>query len=219
MNWLITSAKEELPAIVKELAKHATQMRLTPNDAERVIHIGIARHRFGNHPDETLVRLALLVELNSDEPWYEKAIAALQDREPDTDESACSIINEIRQEHFEAEDKAERKAEEAALLRNPEGDDDEAKDEAESILDGAPPVLPPPTTPPEPQMLQAHTPWEGIGSFTRAVTDLHELHTKPAARFAGMVSPTVLREVGDFLMAVAAADKQHADTANAGELA
>ncbi|MGC1563665.1 MAG: DUF3102 domain-containing protein [Bradyrhizobium sp.] len=176
--------EEDLPAIIKELAKHATKKRLAPRDAKRVIQIGIGRRRFGDHPDATLVQLVKL-GVHSDEPWHEKAVAALQEREPETDESASAIVDEIEQEHEEAE----RKAHEAALLRDLQAYRDEAKDEAENILDGAPPDLPPPTTPPEPQKLHADTAWEGRTSFASAVTALLDLRTKPAARFAGMFSP------------------------------
>jgi hypothetical protein len=209
--------EEDLPAIIKELAKHATKTRLSPRDAERVIEIGIGRARFGDHPDATLVQLVKL-DWYSDESWHEKAVAALQEREPKTDESASAIVDEIEREWEEAE----RKAREAALLRDLEDPEcvmtlahiiaqqanrNEAEDEAEALLDGAPPDLPPPTTAPEPQMLHANTAWWGTESFERAVTDLLELHTKPVARFVGKVSPAELRKVGDFLMAVAAADK------------
>jgi hypothetical protein len=39
------------------------------------------------------------------------------------------------------------------------------------------------------------------------------LRTKPVARFVGVFSPTELREVGDFLIAVAAADQAKAEAA------
>jgi hypothetical protein len=80
---------------------------------------------------------------------------------------------------------------------------DDADEEVESILDGAPPDLPPPITPPEPQKFGAETDWEGTGSFADAVTALLELRTKPVARFAGRFSPSELREVADFLLAIA----------------
>jgi hypothetical protein len=102
-------------------------------------------------------------------------------------------------------------AEYAALLRR-NTEDNEAKDEAEreagSLLDGAPPVLPPPTMLPEPLKLGADTDWAETKPFVDAVKDLLELRAKPVARFVGMFSPTQLREVSDFLMAVAAADKK-----------
>jgi hypothetical protein len=206
--------EEDLPAIINELANHATQMRLTPHDAERVIQIGIARYRFGDRPDATLVQL---MELDSDESWYEKAVAALQEREPKTGEDAKSIVDEIEQEYVEAERKADpdidrmSRAEYSAWLAKAEAkeeEEEEAEREADSILDGTPPALPPPTTPPEPQKLGADTEWEGRETFADAVTVLLGLRTKPVGRFVGMFSPDVLREVGDFLMAVAAADKK-----------
>jgi Protein of unknown function (DUF3102) len=186
--------EEDLPAIIKELVKHATKTSLKPRDAERVIKIGIARNRFGDHPDATLVQL---VELDNDEPWYEKAVAALQQHQPKTDESACSIVDEF----MEAEHKAHMAAQKA--------EDAEREARLAALLD-APPSLPPPTTPPEPQKLHADTAWEGTELFAHAVADLRELRTKPVARFAGRFSPDVLREVADFLMAVAAADKKEA---------
>jgi hypothetical protein len=215
--------EEDLPAIIKELAKHAAKKRLAPRDAGRVIQIGIGRRRFGDHPDATLVQLVKL-DVHSDEPWHKEAVAVLQEREPETDESASAIVDEIEQEHEEAE----RKAHEAALLRDLENPEcvmtlehiaarqahrDAARDEAENILDGAPPDLPP-TTPPEPQKLHADTAWEGRTSFDSAVTALLDLRTKPAARFTGMFSPAQLHEVADFLMAVAAATKPETEAAS-----
>jgi hypothetical protein len=93
--------EEDLPAIIDELAKHATKTRLAPRDAERVIKIGIGRRkigigrrRFGNHPDATLVQLVELDEYIG-EPWHEKAVDALLERQPKTDESASAIVDEI----------------------------------------------------------------------------------------------------------------------------
>jgi hypothetical protein len=216
--------KGDLPAIIEELAKHATETRLPWRDAKRVIKTGIGRSRFGDHPDATLVRLVELDEY-SGEPWHRKAVAALREREPKTGESASAIIDEF----VEAERKAHMAAldaEYAALLRSHEGEAkarDEAKDEAESLLDGAPPDLPPPTTPPEPQKLHADTDWAETKSFVDAVKELLELQAKPVARFVGMFTPDTLRDVSDFLMAVAAVEststaQQHADQAKAEAL-
>jgi hypothetical protein len=183
----------DLPAIVKELAKHANKARLAPRDAERVIKIGIGRQRFGDHPDATLLALLELSDIVG-EPWHEKVVAALQEIQPDADEAALAIINEVVAKH---------EAEEADF----EGDEfeDEAEQEANAILEGPPPDLPPPVTPPEPLKLGTNTVWAETDPFSRAVTDLLELRTKPIARFVGVVSPTELREVADFLLAVAAA--------------
>jgi hypothetical protein len=206
--------EDDLPAIIKELAKHATKTRLAPRDAEQVIKMSLARHHFGDHPDATLVQLMQVAEWRRvyDEPWHDKAVAALQQQQPETEEAARAIVDEIQQEYDEAARKvqeAKEKAREAELERLLKGDG-EAKAEAGSILDGAPPVLPPPTTPPEPQTLRADTAWEGRQAFMDAVKDLLELSTKPAARFAGQFSPERLREVSDFLVAVATADKKEA---------
>jgi hypothetical protein len=188
--------EEELAAVIEELAKHATNTRLRPRDAERVIKVGIGRRRFGDHPDATLVQL---VELDgfSDETWYEKAVAALRDRKPETDESATSIVDEIEAAQIDLEREEQR-------LRNQKRY--EEIDDVEAILDGPPPVLPSPTTPPEPQRLEADTDWAEIKPFVAAVKDLLPLCAKPAARFIGMFPSTSLRAVSAFLMAVAAAE-------------
>jgi Protein of unknown function (DUF3102) len=177
----------DLPAIIGELAKHASKTRLSPRDARRVIKIGIGRRQHGDHPDATLVQLA---ELNGcSQAWQEKAVVALLEREPDTDESARLLVDEVV---------AEQKAEEAGFKN-----DDTEQEEVESILDGSPPDLPPSITPPEPQKFGADTEWEGRESFADAVTTLLELRTKLVGRFVGRFSPSELREVADFLLAIA----------------
>jgi hypothetical protein len=177
----------DLPAIISELAKHASKTRLSPRDARRVIKIGIGRRQHGDHPDPTLVQLA---ELNRwRQAWHEKAVAALLEREPDTDDSASLLVSEVM---------AEQKAEEAEIK-----DDDAEQQEVESILDGAPPVLPPSITPPGPQKFGADTEWAGQESFADAVATLLDLRTKPVGRFVGRFSPSELREVADFLLAIA----------------
>jgi hypothetical protein len=183
---LVYQEQDDLPAIIGELAKHASKTRLSPRDARRVIKIGIGRRQYGDRPDATLVQLA---ELNGwSQAWHEKAVAALLEREPDTDESARLLVDEV----------AEQKAEEAEIK-----DDDTEQEEVESILDGAPPDLPPSITPPEPQKFGADTEWEGRESFADAVTALLDLRTKPVGRFVGRFSPSELREVADFLLAIA----------------
>jgi hypothetical protein len=185
---LVYQEEDDLPAIIGELAKHASKTRLSPRDARRVIKIGIGRRRYGDHPDATLMQL-LELDRFSHESWCEKAVAALVEREPDTDESARLLVDEVV---------AEQKAEEAEIK-----DDDTEQEEVESILDGAPPDLPPSITPPEPQKFGADTEWEGRESFADAVTALLDLRTKPVGRFVGRFSPSELREVADFLLAIA----------------
>jgi hypothetical protein len=199
---------DNLPVIIQELAKHATKKRLTHKEAERVIKVGIGRRRHGDHPDATLFKLAELDDY-SDESWPPQAVAELLKREPETDENADLIVNDIEQKYLD-ESKAKSDAEWAALFDNLERDkakDDEANQEAESILDGAPPILPPPITPPEPQKLESYTPWAGAAQFDVAVRRLLELRTKPVARFVGVFSPDELHEVSDFLVAVAVAEQ------------
>jgi hypothetical protein len=182
--------EEDLPSIIAELAKHATRKRLKPNDAERVIKIGISRRRFGDHPDATLVAL-VMADAFCYRSCYEKLIAALLELRPDTDEAANSIVEETWR---------------ADLEMHEEADDD--GDEADSILDGAPPVLPPPATPPRPQKLTADTDWVETDVFTDAVSTLRTLRAKPAARFIGKFPPDDLDELASFLSAVAAADRK-----------
>jgi hypothetical protein len=185
----------DLPAIIKELAKHATKTRLGVLDAERVIKIGIGRGRYGDDdlPDATLVLLGGL--LNGSCLWHKKAIAALRKQRPDDDDAAREIVDEVMDQYFKAKE-AKDAAEWQAFLRK-RGPEIVPPD---PILDGDPPVLPPPITPPEPQKL-------GGGEqeiFKIAVKQLRGLQTKPLATFAELCSPTELREVIDFLTDVAA---------------
>jgi hypothetical protein len=115
--------------------------------------------------------------------WYEKVVAALLEREPDTDETASALVSAMA---------AQQKAEEAKI------EDDAEQEEVDSILDGPPPELPPSITPPEPQKFGTDT-----EPFADAVTALLRLRTKPVGRFVGRVSPSELREVADFLLAIA----------------
>ena len=71
--------EDDLPAVIDELAKHATKTRLSPADARRVIKIGIGRQRFGNRPDATLLQLVELDQYNG-EDWHDHAVATLQER-------------------------------------------------------------------------------------------------------------------------------------------
>jgi hypothetical protein len=85
----------DLPAIITELGKHATTSRLAPRDARRVIRIGIARRRFGDHPDATLYQLG---RLDEQAPWRAKAILTLKNRKPTTDEVAEALVAEVRKD-------------------------------------------------------------------------------------------------------------------------
>jgi hypothetical protein len=195
---LIDGVERDLPAIIQELTKHATNSRLKARDAERVIDVGIGRSRIGDgdYPDATL---ALLGKLEERSDRYGRLLAALQEHRPDTDETASSIVNEVIDGEFANHS--------AAKVEGDEEINDEAE-EAESILDGAPPVLPPPTRPPAHQKLGAQTDWAETALFEEAVGHLLSLRAKPAARFAGAIPSADLNEVANFLSAVAAADKK-----------
>jgi hypothetical protein len=188
--------EETLPAIINELAKHATKKHLRKRDAQRVINIGIGRHRFGNYPDATLVKLLDLAHCTF--PWVEKAIAALKEQKLENDEAANLIVDQIKQEYL----KAERKANQAAVSQQLRD-----REEAENILGGVPPELPPPITPPEPHKLGGGTDWAETEQFKCAVQNLLVLRAKPVERLVGQFDPALLREVAQFLMDVAAADE------------
>jgi hypothetical protein len=208
--YALTDECEEgdLPAVIDELAKHATEKQLKYKEAERVILISIGRHRYGDHPDATLMRLAEIADYNQT-LWFPQAVESLLKQQPATDEMADSIVDEIRQAYLDAE-QAKYEAEWEVEHRARE----QEQDEAEAILDGPPPVLPPSITPPdEPQKLGNETTWEGTGQFIGAVGELLDLSTKPATRFAGVFSPDDLNKVADFLRAVAAADKAKTEAA------
>lgn len=186
--------EDDLPSIIEELSKRATTAHLTARDAQRLIQIGIGRHRFGDYPDATLVLLAAI----GDEPWSEEAIAALKDRSPEDDKGAKAIADRIEQAYLEPK----RKAAEDALY--------EIDREIARILDGDPPDLPPSTPPTDSQKLSASTEWAEVGVFADAVTALHSLRAKPMRRFVGKCSPADLHDVAEFLIAISEATKAQA---------
>jgi hypothetical protein len=182
---------DDLATIVAELAKHATQRRLSVDEAERVIWIGAARHQYGDHPDATLVRLGDGFHIS------EKAIAALLERNPETEEEAAAIIDEAEAAEDEAEDEDDLSDETKS----------EEELEADRILDGPPPELPPPTPAPEPPEPQGEsTPWAGGMELAIAFDKIFRLSTQSATRFTGRVRPSRVPQVCDFLMAIRAAD-------------
>jgi hypothetical protein len=187
---------DDLPAIIKELAKHATKTHLRPAEAEDVIFRAIGRRRFGNHPDATLSWLGRLVTSSHRQAWHEKACTALQEQKPESAESADAVVDQVRHEYAAVPDYAEA-AKEAEAARA------EAKLEAEAILDGDPPALPPSTAPSEPLKYGAETDYAETEPFVDAVSELQSLRTKPIARFLDMFEPVELREVAAFLSEVA----------------
>jgi hypothetical protein len=115
----------EMTAIVEELAKHATEARLVPVDALRVISMGLGRHHFGDHPDATLSVLERLKVRQRGQPWYDAVVAALQEQNPETDEDASRTIQSARAAFLAAE---ASEAEEAT--DDADADDDEPSPEA-----------------------------------------------------------------------------------------
>lgn len=188
--------EEDLPEIIGELTKHAAKALMPPHDARRVIKIGAGRRRFGDYPEATLVQLVNL-DPGVGKPWHDKAVAALKKQAPDTDEAARAIVGRIDCERRAAEHKAAMDALKRDLKAK-----HEAVEEAETILDGAPPELPPPSETLEPQKLEAGTCWAEADEFIKAIDQLRQLRTKPMARIAGKVASPVLRDVIDFLDAV-----------------
>jgi hypothetical protein len=133
--------EDELPAIIKELAKHATKKRLPPRNAERVIEIGIGRHRYGDHPDATLAALADLDGYKHRDSWHESAVAELLRLEPDNEEAAEAIISNVSHQDNDG------KGEDGAAVGDGDHDQGEGSDDdVEAILDSAPPNVPPPAT-------------------------------------------------------------------------
>jgi hypothetical protein len=82
-------AKADLPAIINELAKHATSKRLNMADAEYFIAVGIARRQHGDsYSDATLWALS---------EWGEPKFAeALKAKNPQTDDEAEAIVDAVR---------------------------------------------------------------------------------------------------------------------------
>jgi hypothetical protein len=135
-----------LPAIVKELAKHATKTRLTVADAEFSIDIGRGRALY---PNDNLSDPALMYigRFQPDRriPWNYEFVAALRQQKPVTMEAANEILRGVEKQHRDTLEK--KKAEKLAKKQA-------ASDDADAILDGPPPDLPPPSlVPPEPQKL------------------------------------------------------------------
>jgi len=173
----------DLPAIIAELAKHATKSRLAPFDAERVIRVAIGRRRFGDYPDVTLERLG---PLSDHSPRQAKLIAALKEQKPTTHEAADAIVLDIRRQ-YEAEAEAQAAAE---------------ANEAAAILDGAPPLLPPPS-PLQDQQLSRDTPDVDVTDFADAVLSLCRLSTHTTVRkLADAVSLDDLGTAHDLIEAV-----------------
>jgi hypothetical protein len=188
--------EQDLSAAVAALTKHASQKRLLPDEAQRVINIAIGRRRYGDLPDATLVAL---VNLEDRRPWHADAVAALCKRRPETDDAADKIIEDIRWTSIESETDAAGNADDP---------------EAVAILEGPPPVLPPPEEDDEPLQLDDDDGegWPEEDAFRAAIVQLRALRAKPLARFIGLFPPNELREAIDLLVAIVAAEEKQMRT-------
>jgi hypothetical protein len=170
------------PAIITELAKHATKSRLAPRDARRVIQIGIARRRFGDHPDATLFRLSRLDWFNKEQAWYPQAVAALKEQQPTTDAAADEIVHAVCVAQAAAEAAAE-------------------DNEAAAILEDPPPALPPATNPSKPYKIQQE--WanpslaKGPAESTEQSEPQQEEPPKKYKRDTSISFDTIVRTVGE----------------------
>ena len=185
-----------LPAIIKELDKHARSKRpaarvkrLSFRDAERIIAIGIGRHRFGDYPDATLAGLVGV----EGSPWSDEATTVLKECKPQSDEEADALIEAVEQKYS---------AREAEGTEEDDEQGSDAESEAEATLDGPPPDVPP-TAPSGPLSLTAGGSWPEEASFADAVGVLLGLCAKSPVRFIGRRSVEELTKAAEFLGAVA----------------
>jgi len=181
----------ELPAIIAELEKHATTTRLRPRDAERVINIGIGRHRYGDHPEATLQALA---DLDGDDikNWQDKMVAALLEHQPTTVESADEIVRGVIRDE--------------RLRVLPEGDDD-SEDDAEAETDEGGANAEPEPEPDEDEADDEQFEKAGGALLERAVGALLDIKMRgtPVAGFVDDFTAAELRDAANFLMDIAAA--------------
>jgi len=200
---LVAEDKADLPAIIAELAKHATRRWLRPAQAFDIIAIGRARGRHGDYPPTTLKEIDSLE--GSGATWAAQAIEALKTKKPKTDTAVKEIVEAVRDHmlrHAFAEDSPSTDHEDGNDHDKQHGSDDHR--EAEKILSGSPPTLPPP-----PQPTTTPRDEHQIAAFRRSIENFKPLLTKPAERFAGVVPYVDLRATADFLNAVGGRSNEH----------
>jgi hypothetical protein len=186
---LVGEADEDLPDILKELAKHPIKDRL---EADRLIVIGRTRKHYPNQelPDETLWRLGEYRGGKSE--IDKKLIAALLEHKPETSAAFVKLHLKVLEQDWAGlgTKTAERPKEE-----------DDAEKEVQALLDGPPPELPPSITPPEPQTIGVDDDDQSAEAetFGAAVEQLYELRGKPLAKFTDVCTPKRLQEVIEFL--------------------
>jgi hypothetical protein len=195
---LASEDEKHLPAIIAELAKHATRTRLRPEKAEEVMNIGRVRAQYpdDNLSDPAASQIGLLC---NGYPAAEKIIAAIREQKPQTGQEVAKVVQEISKKM--KDDRQNMKAE---------------RGEKEAVLDGPPPELPPPITPPEPQTLSVDEDDLPLGAMAfqnvmmqlRILRDV--LRDKPLARFTDICTPKQLQEEIDYLSTILAMLKQEA---------
>jgi hypothetical protein len=131
---LVDEEEGDIPAIIDELAKHATKKRLKAEDAGRIIAIGRARVRHGDHPDATLLALDDLpigFRLGGESlPWVLEAAEALKAQNPTTDEAAAKIVDEFERAYDEAaDDGGDHDEDDHNVSDDADGDDDGGDDD------------------------------------------------------------------------------------------
>jgi hypothetical protein len=197
---LANEADEDMPGILKELAKRSIKNRA---DAERLIDIGRVRRHYPDPklPDETLWQLARAHSSKGELDM--ELVAALLKHKPETTAAYnklwLKLIEEAAQQDGD-EARAKARAKEKAKEK------DAAKKEAEALLDGPPPVLPPPAPPSAPQKIGAKGGAQSAEAetFQAAMEELHGLSTKPLGKFVDVCTPKRVQEVIDFLSAILA---------------
>jgi hypothetical protein len=84
--------------IIADLAEQATDRQLKPADADRIIGLTRLRAEFGDYPEWTL-RALDDVTTRPPKPWRDKAMEALKEKRPRTEEAADAIVLKVMREH------------------------------------------------------------------------------------------------------------------------
>jgi hypothetical protein len=193
---LANEADEDMPDILKELAKRPIKNRA---DAERLIDIGRIRRHYPDPklPDETLWQLAKLH--SSKRELDTKLVAALLEHKPETTAAYNKLFLQVMDQKMKETD-----LDAAAKPSAKEKKKDAARQEAEALLDGPPPVLPPPAPPSAPQKIGAKSGAESAEAetFHTAMQLLHDLRGKPLAKFVDVCTLKELQEAIEFLSAI-----------------
>jgi hypothetical protein len=122
---------DELTAVVSELAKHAKQKRIKPQEADRYIEIAQARIVHGDRPDATLYALAQY----SGAPQFQDIEATLKAKNPTTDAAAGLIIEKFEDKRAEEEEarRAEQEAKQEAKYEREQAEREQAEREPKPV--------------------------------------------------------------------------------------